>query len=347
MTLVYPSGPESLKIKLNYVEKLKASLQYLLTYWSGHTGRELSLEMLTFVEGLVHSDPRLWYISALNRHFAELAQRGGANEVQTYLEDLEHVVRAESPDPLRLVENTVNAKGVACSSLTKLPHGSGHFILALNDMSLQQRDLFCAYATENSGLSEAEIEPMAPSELEHTASLLASAYSILARDLPAFAEEYRIFVNSVLIYRSSTLASGTSFSLCGSIYVHSYPDDDEKNIFVVLDRLIHETAHLYLHYQSMDEEFLTNDINECRPTPFRDEDRPLIGIFHAHFVLYRLLQALSQSSLQDHFELNLISRTREKYRQAFIQTTDVLSAYGKFTPAGEEIFQQTLCETSL
>ena len=141
------------------------------------------------------------------------------------------------------------------------------------------------------------------------------------------------------------MSAGTTFDLAKLIYIQSFDSFDERNLFVVLDRILHESAHIHLHLQTMKDPLLLNSPNELYGSPFRDKPRPLIGIYHAHFVLYRLINGLSTPAVRDRFGDGLVKPALDNYITAISATQKILKENGKFTSLGQDIFESTILLT--
>ncbi|MCU0317857.1 MAG: HEXXH motif-containing putative peptide modification protein [Amoebophilaceae bacterium] len=61
----------------------------------------------------------------------------------------------------------------------------------------------------------------------------------------------------------------------------------------LLDKYVHEAAHAYLFLINQEELLVLNDPKELYPSPLRQDKRPMEGVYHALFVLMRLLYAFS------------------------------------------------------
>lgn len=304
---------------------------YLVRYWVEQLEIELAPEVLSYVDRVDTGAAMLWYMSALNRRLSDLAASGRVGSVVTHLRELEQVVTNgmwDNNGP-RVIHSGTNAS-VSCS------------LISLDHLTRLQQSLFTTYATEQSCIGAGEIKRPRQEDVQTTCEMIASVLQVVAELCPTYYLEYETYVNALLVYQSDTLASGTAFSLGGAIYIHTYSDITPHNQFVVLDRIIHETAHLHLHYQSMDELFVLNPGDELYPSPFRDQLRPMIAIYHAHFVLFRLLQVLGLPALCQRFDGVQVYSARKDYLQAYEKTTSVLMEFANFTEKGRDIFIQTL-----
>ena len=78
-----------------------------------------------------------------------------------------------------------------------------------------------------------------------------------------------------------------------------------EKITDALDFLIHEQSHLYVHLINNDDPIVLNP-RERYQSPLREEKRPLIGVYHATFVLARVYYVLTKA-----LDLNEIPEKRK------------------------------------
>lgn len=100
------------------------------------------------------------------------------------------------------------------------------------------------------------------------------------------------FMKKVYITSSPKMISGTSFNLFGAIYLG---DSLLKEHDIIMSTsIIHEVAHLYFYALSTIDPLIVNDYEEKYPSPLKTDERPLIAVFHAVFVLSRMVNFLKQ-----------------------------------------------------
>ena len=309
-----PNPTFAKKLSFEFTEKLKSSLLYLLHYFEEYVDCQIFLEAKVAIEGISDKHPDYWYICAINRRLCDLAIKKRGSDASFYFTQLCSL-------------KTYN---------TKLP------LTTINNFNRIQRSLFTFYSTELSSNDKNIFHLVTEQEYLESKKILHLAFEILSEQAPDFYKEYENLVNSLIIYKSDQLSSGTTFSLGKCIYLKSAEKCNKRNIFVAIDRIIHETAHLLLHLLSNNDPFVLNPTQKLFYSPFRADPRPMIGIFHAHFVLFRLTMAFSLPSLRKEFEDIGISEASIKYKAAFEDTKVILSRHGDFTKLGQDIFNGTV-----
>jgi len=158
-----------------------------------------------------------------------------------------------------------------------------------------------------------------------------------------------------LIGRGETrFIAGSSLKYFGAISIVD-PGDDIDALFYFFDIITHETSHLHLHLLMSLDPMVTNR-NELYYSPARNTSRPLEGIFHAHFVFYRLLYLYKNAAAHfteknntkirlDESELNksiieLPWKYQERwqaYKYKFYQGEAIIKQGAKLTTAGNAL----------
>lgn len=222
---------------------------------------------------------------------------------------------------------------------------SSRYIVSFQQLNRIQRALFSHLATDHSVVDANVFENVPSKDFDTTKKLILGALDFMRGALPSYYEECSEYVSAFLVFKSQVMSAGTTFDLAKLIYIQSFDSFDERNLFVVLDRILHESAHIHLHLQTMNDPLLLNSPNEVYSSPFRDKPRPLIGIYHAHFVLYRLITGLSIPAVRERFDGDLVDAALDNYKKAVCLTQQTLQENGKFTSLGRDIFESTIPST--
>jgi hypothetical protein len=110
-------------------------------------------------------------------------------------------------------------------------------------------------------------------------------------DLTLYEEVQQLIKNYVLC-DSNRVVYGSSFSLFGMIFLKAF--DNTQNLFDMIEMVVHESAHHYIFAVSVFDPIVLNAPTELFTSPFRKDPRPMIGVYHAAFVLGRLLYIFSK-----------------------------------------------------
>lgn len=142
-----------------------------------------------------------------------------------------------------------------------------------------------------------------------------------------------------MILNAKGVKAGSSFNLFGAIY-KSYLHKWEK-ITDVLDFLVHELSHLYVHLLNNDDSLVLNP-SERYESPLRKEKRPLMGIYHATFVLARIQYVLNKALVLNEIpedEKDYCHELIIHYKKRFHVGFDTLQNHAQMTPLGSALIQ--------
>ncbi|SRR6266545_3682036 len=130
------------------------------------------------------------------------------------------------------------------------------------------------------GLPAAELSELAP-------ALYQAAERIKELD-PGMADEMQEYVRQVRLVDSDVIGGMSSLRFFGVIFL-SRPRAVEANELEerLFGGLVHETSHLHLHALMATDPLVLNG-DERFDSPLRKDKRPMLGIYHATFVLARL-----------------------------------------------------------
>lgn len=190
------------------------------------------------------------------------------------------------------------------------------------------------------------LEVMDNSSEEKAIENLKYGISILRESNPELLKEIDHLVSSVVFFTSnkgsenSKLLSLTSSSMQSLIMIEG--NHDNSWIFL-LDKYIHEGSHSLLFSLNLKEEFFYNSDDERYESPLRKDLRPLPGIYHATFVIQRLIYAFHSIlsygciNIKDRVTIeNLINHYTEKVECGY----NTVMKYGKLSPLAIDIIEK-------
>ena len=178
-------------------------------------------------------------------------------------------------------------------------------------------------------------------DFDKTKKIIEQGLELLAKKLPNWYDEITTLVNEILILNTDNLRAGSSFDLFGLIYVNF--NYKTENITDIISFIVHESAHLYIFLLSLNDQLVLNPPEERYQPPssenvLRMDKRPIIGIFHATFVLARMIHVLGQ--LQDsksfpNSEVDYCDSLIQAYKGRFLWGYETLMKHGKLTELGQ------------
>ncbi|MEA9389079.1 HEXXH motif-containing putative peptide modification protein [Acerihabitans sp. TG2] len=157
---------------------------------------------------------------------------------------------------------------------------------------------------------------------------------------PAFAEIntfiHAIYLTSETQDGSCFLRSASNFYLWGAMFVYTHK---EHTIPYYVGILAHECGHTALNIINSFDELVVNNPQELYAAPLREDNRPMIGIFHAFFVLSRIcyvFNAIVQNNSSPYVE-----ECRERFAVVFKKLQDThntIKQHAVLTDIGRRIY---------
>ncbi|WP_241569611.1 aKG-HExxH-type peptide beta-hydroxylase [Rosenbergiella collisarenosi] len=153
-------------------------------------------------------------------------------------------------------------------------------------------------------------------------------------------EECKTFIDTIYLTGSTEghyIRSGCNFNLFGLIFLYAH---ESNTVPYYIEHIVHECAHHALNIINADDYIVENAPEERFSAPFRKDKRPMIGIFHALFVLSRIAQSLSRftASYRGTYE-NEFSQRLDTALTKYQQTVQIVEEHAKLTPKGKEILK--------
>jgi hypothetical protein len=180
-----------------------------------------------------------------------------------------------------------------------------------------------------------------PQAFRSSIQIIEQAKAVLKETVPEILDEHQTFVKSILIIDRVNYGSGTSFTFFGLISTHSFPET--ASLLKAIEMLVHETAHLYIFGLSSFDALTLNPPTQLFKAPFREDPRPMMGIYHATFVLGRLLYVFDklEKSLKDlSFKAEIISKVKD-YENRFDSSWVLVKENAQMTELGERLMLST------
>ncbi len=177
--------------------------------------------------------------------------------------------------------------------------------------------------------------PLSAQKYNRAKISIQNGLKILNSTFPDFFVEFQELVGEIVILQAQELKQGSSFEHFGMIYKSSLFRSEK--ITDALDFLIHEQSHLYLFLLNKDNPIVLNS-QEKHKSPLREEERPLIGVYHAVFVLARVYYVLKNAldlSLIPENEKDYSKELLADYKNRFNLGLEILQTHAKMTPLGE------------
>ena len=171
---------------------------------------------------------------------------------------------------------------------------------------------------------------------------LLSAIKLISTHFPNhWLETCNLTDEIVLLHNSGKIKihSASNFYTFGLILINILPNN---SLLHYIEHLVHEISHLFLYIISTKDSLVKNRDEEIFVAPFRKDKRPMTGIFHAFFVLARIIYVFNklQSSIHElpSSSLEELRKRNKILRIKFDESVQIMKQSAKFTNLGSEIF---------
>lgn len=149
-----------------------------------------------------------------------------------------------------------------------------------------------------------------------------------------FFYEIECYLTRLKLFNGKALKAATSASVFGAIYLKTPPPGENIGAYFS-EHIIHETSHLNLDILLAFDKIVLNEESEKYDAPIRIDPRPMFGIFHATFVLSRMVR-LFQRITKERPKKEFIERL-EIFRRQFDQGLETVEKHAILTENGQRI----------
>jgi HEXXH motif-containing protein len=254
-----------------------------------------------------------------------------------------------------LVEAALREDAAEAATLAKnLRHACEKTVQSLHVVNLTDDDLGPGQAERYRRIITGDepeiIIPLAPvdeAERLRAGRLITVTLSLLDTAAPEIAGELRALVREVVIVHSAAQADdsaaleldgASSFYLWGALLLNSARQRGRVSMAVTL---VHEAVHGLLFGMSLGAPLVENAPEERYPSPLRDDLRPMDGLFHATYVLARMidcLQRLLRSSELTPNEISAAQMALAQHQAEYDAGLATVTASARFTQIGAVAF---------
>ncbi|WGW03642.1 aKG-HExxH-type peptide beta-hydroxylase [Tropicibacter oceani] len=194
----------------------------------------------------------------------------------------------------------------------------------------------------------ARLAPPTPAHLDRARANFAVLRACLPVHLAPWWQELEALVALILLAegddKTARFGGATAFAAWGAILIN--PANSATPLALALT-LVHESSHLKLFHAYLEDEIVLNDPEARFTSPLRREGRPMNGIYHATYVLARMLAFLSDLDGSKPALAALgpgaaeqVRADLDHLRAGFDAGRDVIRAHGVLTAKGQRIMDE-------
>lgn len=135
---------------------------------------------------------------------------------------------------------------------------------------------------------------------------------------------------------SRFMRSGTNFYMWGLVFLYINP---EHTVPYYIEHLAHECGHTALNMINAYDELVLNPPDARFAAPLRIDKRPMIGLFHAFFVISRICYVFDNIITRE--QSPHIDACKMRFNNALAklrETHDIIKSNALFTDVGHEIY---------
>lgn len=169
---------------------------------------------------------------------------------------------------------------------------------------------------------------------------LNAGIQILKENSPFIYVEFDNLVGEIILFENDTtniVSSGTSLKSYGTIFIASNLSD---SITFYIEALVHESAHLYLFGLAIEDAIVLNPDSERYSAPLRKDKRTMSGIFHASFVIARILYAFNDILKNNKIDRDIRSSINDRIAfllPKFYSSFETITRYARLTDLGQSL----------
>ncbi|WP_280399600.1 aKG-HExxH-type peptide beta-hydroxylase [Nocardia carnea] len=182
-----------------------------------------------------------------------------------------------------------------------------------------------------------EMLPLPATEYDEHAATVVRALHLIHHADSAMSGEIHELVAGIRLFEGGGLRAVSSPRSFGLMHLSPPVGDrelaDPTTCFV--ERIVHEASHIALNAVMTLDPLVLNDAGERYTSPLRPDPRPMSGIYHAAFILSRVVHVLEK--LRPHYDSPVLGATIDLTRTKFTETHRVVLDHGQLSGAGREV----------
>lgn len=173
------------------------------------------------------------------------------------------------------------------------------------------------------------------SKFQEIRPLLLATLELLEKHDPVIRRQIDEYVSRIKIFEGEGIVGMTDVRIFGAVFLR-LPEGHDDPIAYFSEHLIHESSHLHLNVLMAEDPIVLNSSEELYPAPIRLDPRPMYGIFHATYVLSRIVRFFRLMA-KVYPERESFHKTLSIVEKQFDKGLDVVSNFARCTDFGNQI----------
>jgi len=171
---------------------------------------------------------------------------------------------------------------------------------------------------------------------------LTHAQAIIASTDPTHSQEIKHYLRGVKLFSGSCSPGGSTIQAQGVIFMVPAHERSSDPVIYYVDWLIHECSHMHLSALMLIDPLASN-LTDDVGSPLRPDKRPLHGVMHAGFVLYRLVRFFRKlhaepACMPVSCRLSSVQERLALHEVNFCAAVDTIEQAAHLTECGQEWF---------
>lgn len=174
-----------------------------------------------------------------------------------------------------------------------------------------------------------------------TKTLIQEALALIQNYHQEYYLEMSEFISEFMLFKSEDLKAGSSFDVFGLISINV--NNANRSVINMAETIIHEAAHLYLFSLSTEDPLVLNDYEEGFYSPIKKSQRPMLGLYHAVFVLTRVVDFLTILRSADLPSNHLIETDQliDRYQTMANESLETILSSAQLTDLAKDLITST------
>ncbi|NKY55936.1 aKG-HExxH-type peptide beta-hydroxylase [Nocardia flavorosea] len=199
------------------------------------------------------------------------------------------------------------------------------------------RYLYSPLGPREAGDRFGEMLPLPPDRFDEYADTVNQALDLIRiSDLDMYGEIHEL-VAEIRLFEGGALRAVSSPRSFGLMHLSPpiSPTEIADPTTCFVERIVHEASHIALNAAMIVDPLVLNDPADRFTSPLRPDPRPMSGIYHAAFVLSRVVHVLDR--MHAHYDPPTLTATFDLMNAKFAETHQVVLDHAQLSAVGREV----------